>query len=252
MAYGKYLVTIAGCANCHTPIDSKGRRIPGQELAGGWLMPGPWGRVVSANLTPDPDNYMGQASREEFIDRFKSLEHLDGENAPIAPPGKNTVMAWPRFAGMTREDLGAIYDYLKTRQAHQEEGRGVSGCAGRHDLTAGGGPDVVKAVRVHAPGGPEVLRYEDVPDPEPAAGQALVRVEAAGVNFIDVYHRTGLYKAALPLTLGQEGAGTVARGRARRDRRAPGRPRRLGRRVRRLCGEGGRAGRAARPAFPTA
>ncbi len=67
----------------------------------------------------------------------------------------------------------------------------------------------MKAVRVHAPGGPEALRYEEVPDPEPAAGQALVRVEASGVNFIDVYHRTGLYKAAMPLTLGQEGAGTV-------------------------------------------
>lgn len=67
----------------------------------------------------------------------------------------------------------------------------------------------MKAVRVHAPGGPEVLRFEDVPEPEPKAGEAVVRVEAAGVNFIDVYHRTGLYKAALPLTLGQEGAGTV-------------------------------------------
>jgi NADPH2:quinone reductase len=67
----------------------------------------------------------------------------------------------------------------------------------------------VKAVRVHAPGGPEVLRYEDVPDPRPQAGEAVVRVEAAGVNFIDVYHRTGLYKVPLPATLGQEGAGTV-------------------------------------------
>jgi NADPH2:quinone reductase len=67
----------------------------------------------------------------------------------------------------------------------------------------------VKAVRVHAPGGPEALRYEDVPEPRPKAGEAVVRVEAAGLNFIDVYHRTGLYKAALPLTLGQEGAGTV-------------------------------------------
>ncbi len=67
----------------------------------------------------------------------------------------------------------------------------------------------MKAFRVHAPGGPEVLRFEDVPDPEPSAGQALVRVEAAGVNFIDVYYRTGLYKAPMPLTLGQEGAGTV-------------------------------------------
>ncbi len=114
VAYGKYLATIAGCGNCHTPIDSKGRPIPGQEFSGGWLMPGPWGRVVSANLTPDPDNYMGQASREEFIDRFKSLEGLDGDDAPVAPPGKNTVMAWTRYARMTRDDLGAIYDYLKT------------------------------------------------------------------------------------------------------------------------------------------
>jgi NADPH:quinone reductase len=67
----------------------------------------------------------------------------------------------------------------------------------------------MKAIRVHAPGGVEVLRLEDVPDPPVGAGQALVQVEAAGVNFIDVYHRTGLYKAAMPLTLGREGAGTV-------------------------------------------
>ena len=67
----------------------------------------------------------------------------------------------------------------------------------------------MKAIRVRALGGPEVLRYEDVPDPVPAPGEALVRVEAAGVNFIDVYHRTGLYKASLPATLGREGAGVV-------------------------------------------
>ncbi len=68
----------------------------------------------------------------------------------------------------------------------------------------------MKAIRVHSPGGPEVLRYEDVPDPRPQPGEAVVRVEAVGVNFIDVYHRTGLYKAALPVVLGQEAAGTVA------------------------------------------
>ncbi|PYO84255.1 MAG: NADPH:quinone reductase [Gemmatimonadetes bacterium] len=68
----------------------------------------------------------------------------------------------------------------------------------------------MKAIRVHAPGGPEALRYEDVPQPTPGAGQVVVRIEAAGVNFIDLYHRTGLYKAPLPLTLGQEAAGTVA------------------------------------------
>jgi NADPH:quinone reductase len=68
----------------------------------------------------------------------------------------------------------------------------------------------VKAVRVHSPGGPEVLRVEEVPDPRPGPGQAVVRIEAIGVNFIDTYHRTGAYKAAFPITLGQEAAGTVA------------------------------------------
>jgi NADPH2:quinone reductase len=68
----------------------------------------------------------------------------------------------------------------------------------------------MKAIRAHAPGGPEVLRYEDVARPEPKAGEAVVKVEAAGLNYIDVYFRTGAYKASFPLTLGQEGAGTVA------------------------------------------
>ena len=67
----------------------------------------------------------------------------------------------------------------------------------------------MKAIRISQVGGPEAMRLEDLPDPKPGAGEALVGVEASGVNFIDVYHRTGLYKTALPLTLGQEGAGTV-------------------------------------------
>ena len=67
----------------------------------------------------------------------------------------------------------------------------------------------MKAIRVHAPGGPEALRYEDVPQPTPGAGQLLVKVEATGVNFIDVYQRTGHYKVELPFTLGQEAAGVV-------------------------------------------
>src|SRR2546430_4092039 len=67
----------------------------------------------------------------------------------------------------------------------------------------------MKAIRVHAPGGPEALRYEDVAQPSPAAGQVLVKVEAAGVNYIDVYQRNGLYKVATPFTLGQEAAGVV-------------------------------------------
>src|ERR1700687_1269103 len=67
----------------------------------------------------------------------------------------------------------------------------------------------MKAIRVYEGGGPEVLRYEDIPDLSPKPGEAVVRVEAAGVNCSDVYHRTGLYKIPMPATLGQEGAGTV-------------------------------------------
>ena len=67
----------------------------------------------------------------------------------------------------------------------------------------------MKAIRVHRPGGPEALQFEEVPTPVAGPGQALVRVEAAGVNFIDVYQRSGAYKTALPLTLGLEAAGRV-------------------------------------------
>ncbi|MFL6234048.1 MAG: quinone oxidoreductase family protein [Thermoanaerobaculia bacterium] len=69
----------------------------------------------------------------------------------------------------------------------------------------------MKAIRIHSLGGPEVMRLEEVPDPRPGEGQAVVRIEAAGVNYVDVYFRTGLYKApAIPFTPGQEAAGTVA------------------------------------------
>jgi len=67
----------------------------------------------------------------------------------------------------------------------------------------------MKAIRVNAPGGPEVLRYEDVAEPAPKAGEAVVKVDAAGINYIDVYQRSGQYKLALPLTLGLEAGGTV-------------------------------------------
>ena len=67
-----------------------------------------------------------------------------------------------------------------------------------------------KAIRIHVNGGPEVMLWEDIPTPEPGPGEALIKHEAVGLNFIDVYFRTGLYKAPnMPLIIGQEGAGTV-------------------------------------------
>ena len=67
----------------------------------------------------------------------------------------------------------------------------------------------MKAIRVHAHGGPEVLQYEEVPQPAPGRGEALVRIAAAGVNYIDTYHRRGLYQVPLPFTPGVEAAGVV-------------------------------------------
>lgn len=69
---------------------------------------------------------------------------------------------------------------------------------------------MTKAIRIHANGGPEVMKWEDVPTPEPGPGEALIKQQAVGLNYIDVYFRTGLYKAPnMPLVIGQEGAGTV-------------------------------------------
>lgn len=67
----------------------------------------------------------------------------------------------------------------------------------------------MKAVRVHDYGGAEVLAIEDIAVPEPQAGEARVKIEAIGVNFIDIYQRTGLYPLKTPFTLGMEGAGVV-------------------------------------------
>ena len=67
----------------------------------------------------------------------------------------------------------------------------------------------MKVVRIHAFGGPEVLSYEEVTLPEPGVGQARVKIEAIGVNFTDIYQRSGLYPGQLPASLGQEAAGVV-------------------------------------------
>ncbi|MBI4312588.1 MAG: quinone oxidoreductase [Chloroflexi bacterium] len=68
----------------------------------------------------------------------------------------------------------------------------------------------MKAIQIAQTGGPEVLKYVDVPDPKPGPGQALIEVKAAGVNFMDIYNRSGLYRIQVPMILGGEGAGVVA------------------------------------------
>ena len=68
----------------------------------------------------------------------------------------------------------------------------------------------MRAIQIKQVGGPEVMEVVDLPIPQPRANEAVVKIQAAGVNFIDIYNREGRYKQPLPLVLGQEGAGTVS------------------------------------------
>jgi NADPH:quinone reductase len=70
----------------------------------------------------------------------------------------------------------------------------------------------VKAIYIERNGSPDVLRFGEQPAPQPAAGEALVKIAAAGINFIDMNHRSGLDKVPLPTILGMEGAGMVTTG----------------------------------------
>ncbi|MBF0350228.1 MAG: c-type cytochrome [SAR324 cluster bacterium] len=112
--YGRYLVTIAACADCHTQAD-KGEKLPGMDYAGGFEFKLPrGGTTYSANITSDNDTGIGLWTKEQFIDKFKSYDTPEAKMIPVQAGEKNTVMPWTMFAGMTREDLGAIYEYLRT------------------------------------------------------------------------------------------------------------------------------------------
>ena len=132
---GRYLVTIAGCDDCHTPfvVGPEGphpdmtRRLSGHPevlvmdappaLAGAWMwvgaatntaFAGPWGVSFAANLTPDENTGLGIWTEEMFIGALRTGKHM-GQSRPIAPP-----MPWPAYGQMTDEDLKAVFAYLRT------------------------------------------------------------------------------------------------------------------------------------------
>ncbi len=110
--HGERLAKIAACEFCHTRMDERMEQLPGMAFAGGHELEGPFGKVRSANLTPHATG-MGSRTREEFIGIFKSFAGA-GDDPIEATPETNTPMPWADFAGMTEDDLGAIYDYLQT------------------------------------------------------------------------------------------------------------------------------------------
>jgi hypothetical protein len=113
VVYGKYLTTIGACADCHTQQDH-GQPVAGMDYAGGFEFLLPTGkRVRSANITPDLQTGIGSWQRIFFIARFKQFARAESHAIPLQD-GQTTVMPWTMYAGMTEEDLGAIYDYLRT------------------------------------------------------------------------------------------------------------------------------------------
>lgn len=114
VTYGAYMVNAAVCSDCHTPTD-RGQPLPGQDFAGGFeLVTGGGYRVRAANITPDADTGIGSWTEQQFVDKFKGFETPSGEQLGDAEQRQNTQMPWTFYAGMTREDLSAIYAYLRT------------------------------------------------------------------------------------------------------------------------------------------
>ncbi|WP_339922534.1 c-type cytochrome [uncultured Cyclobacterium sp.] len=111
IAYGKYLVNAAACVDCHTQFENGA--FTGEHLAGGRVFNMPGGNILtSPNLTPDKTG-LGNWSKEQFLQRFKQFEDRN-KLSKVQAGEMQTIMPWNMYAGMTTEDLGAIYTYLQS------------------------------------------------------------------------------------------------------------------------------------------
>lgn len=106
MDRGHYLVTLAGCRDCHSPIDSRGRVVEGKAFTGGRVFEAEGFRCESPPLDGSPNSKLQGLTRDGFIARFRTT----------SPPAANTVMPWPAFRGLGDDDLGAIYSVLTAKE----------------------------------------------------------------------------------------------------------------------------------------
>lgn len=111
LSRGKYLVTIAGCGDCHSPKDADLG-----AFAGGMDFQFPDGSILrAANITPDKETGIGSWTEEAFLMRFKMYQDADFAERKLAPGEMQTLMPWKMYSGMKEEDLRAIYKYLRTQ-----------------------------------------------------------------------------------------------------------------------------------------
>lgn len=113
LAYGRYLVSAAGCTHCHTPME-KGEPLPGMTLAGGAEFALPGGMLRTSNITPDVETGIGSWTEDMFVQRFKMFVDSSYVEPKIGPNDFQTIMPWLFYAGMEEADLRAMYAYLRT------------------------------------------------------------------------------------------------------------------------------------------
>lgn len=113
LAYGKYLVTMSACVECHTRVDDKAQLIAGTEFGGGREFALPGGIVRTPNITPDATG-IGSWDRAQFISRFKMYADSNYHAPAVEATDFNTIMPWMMYSRMTESDLSAIYAYLRT------------------------------------------------------------------------------------------------------------------------------------------
>ncbi len=117
--YGAYIANAAACVECHTK-DEHGRIIQAMAYSGGREFLLPDGSIVrSCNITPDITSGIGSWTKEAFINRFKAYADSNYKPPTVVNGAFNTIMPWHMYAGMTREDLGAIYEYIHSLPAQQ-------------------------------------------------------------------------------------------------------------------------------------
>jgi hypothetical protein len=121
LAYGAYLVNAGGCIECHTRFE-KGAIVKEFAFGGGREFMFPDGAVVrSSNISQHPETGIGKWAKENFIARFKAFADSSYTPPNVNPGEFNSIMPWTMYARMTQEDLGAIFTYLKTLPAVENE-----------------------------------------------------------------------------------------------------------------------------------
>jgi hypothetical protein len=114
--YGEYLVSIAGCEECHTP-QKRGQADASMRFAGGRVFAAPQGTVLSANITPDKDTGIGKWDFVRFRDRMHGMRQYHDTEYPKVGPERFTLMPWIAYAHLTDHDLESIFLYIKSRRS---------------------------------------------------------------------------------------------------------------------------------------